>query len=213
LLNNSTVPGDILIAGSQIDTQGGGILLMRFIINTTIGLFGIFDIADELGIKSIDKRFSDTLAIYGFPSGDYIVLPLLGPSSIRGAFDLPTIELNANFWNPEVLPLSYANFSQNGFYTIQTNKPIFGASLFPFKAFNVRIDILPITDDLDSNSVDLYYAYRDMYLQYDKYKREQRLEFIKRGYFAKTNSRAMNLNELSKFKDNDSNLSAEVFSR
>ena len=52
-----------------------------------------------------------------------------------------------------------------------------------------------------------------MYLQYDKYKREQRLEFIKRGYFAKTNSRAMNLNELSKFKDNDSNLSAEVFSR
>jgi phospholipid-binding lipoprotein MlaA len=57
----------------------------RFITNTTLGVGGIFDVADQLGMPSHDEDFGQTLAVWGAPSGPYFQIPLLGPSSLRDA--------------------------------------------------------------------------------------------------------------------------------
>ncbi|MEE9445880.1 MAG: VacJ family lipoprotein [Cocleimonas sp.] len=57
----------------------------RFIFNSTFGIAGIFDIATEMGLQKHEEDFGQTLAKWGVPSGPYIMLPLLGPSTIRDA--------------------------------------------------------------------------------------------------------------------------------
>lgn len=55
----------------------------RFLINSTAGWFGIFDVASELGLKKYDEDFGQTLGYWGVSSGPYLVLPFLGPSTVR----------------------------------------------------------------------------------------------------------------------------------
>ena len=57
--------------------------LLRFTINSTIGFAGFFDIASNLGFIKHDEDFGQTLAVWGVPEGPYIVLPGLGPSTLR----------------------------------------------------------------------------------------------------------------------------------
>ena len=56
----------------------------RFLINSTVGLGGIFDVATYAGLQQNQEDFGQTLAVWGVPSGPYLVLPLLGPSTFRG---------------------------------------------------------------------------------------------------------------------------------
>jgi phospholipid-binding lipoprotein MlaA len=55
----------------------------RLVTNSTLGIGGIFDVADKLGMPAHNEDFGQTLAVWGVPSGPYIMLPLLGPSSLR----------------------------------------------------------------------------------------------------------------------------------
>ena len=57
----------------------------RFVINSTAGWFGIFDVASELGLKRYEEDFGQTLGYWGVSSGPYLVLPFLGPSTVRDA--------------------------------------------------------------------------------------------------------------------------------
>lgn len=59
--------------------QGGG----RFLVNSTLGVFGLFDVATELGIRPYRTDFGHTLAIWGVPSGPYVMVPLFGPRTFR----------------------------------------------------------------------------------------------------------------------------------
>ncbi|WP_256376396.1 VacJ family lipoprotein [Uliginosibacterium sp. TH139] len=59
--------------------------LSRFAVNSTIGIIGFFDVATELGLEKHDEDFGQTLGRWGVPSGPYLVLPLVGPSSVRDA--------------------------------------------------------------------------------------------------------------------------------
>lgn len=56
----------------------------RFVVNTTVGLLGLFDVATELGLEKHDEDFAQTLAVWGVPQGPYLVLPVIGPSTSRG---------------------------------------------------------------------------------------------------------------------------------
>jgi phospholipid-binding lipoprotein MlaA len=56
----------------------------RFVVNTTLGLAGLFDVATELGLEKHDEDFAQTLAVWGVPQGPYLVLPVIGPSTGRG---------------------------------------------------------------------------------------------------------------------------------
>lgn len=57
--------------------------LGRFMINSTVGLFGLFDVATELGVPRQTADFGQTLGIWGVDTGPYLVLPALGPSNLR----------------------------------------------------------------------------------------------------------------------------------
>ena len=56
---------------------------MRFFLNSTLGIFGIFDVATPLGLSKNKEDFGQTLGFWGVPDGPYLVLPFLGPSSFR----------------------------------------------------------------------------------------------------------------------------------
>ena len=75
-----TIPNNVL----QGDLKMAGINTGRFIINTTVGILGIFDVAKEMGFSEYQKEdYGQTLAKWGVGPGCYIVLPVLGPSTIR----------------------------------------------------------------------------------------------------------------------------------
>jgi phospholipid-binding lipoprotein MlaA len=57
----------------------------RFAVNTTVGVFGLFDVATPIGLNEQNEDFGQTLGVWGISSGPYLVLPLLGPSSLRDA--------------------------------------------------------------------------------------------------------------------------------
>ena len=61
----------------------------RFTINSTIGLFGLFDVATEMGLQMHDEDFGQTLGVWGIPDGPYIMLPIIGPSNVRDLMSRP----------------------------------------------------------------------------------------------------------------------------
>ena len=63
--------------------------ISRFIINSSLGIGGFIDVASKLGMPSHDEDFAQTLALWGTPSGPYIMLPALGPSSLRDTLSKP----------------------------------------------------------------------------------------------------------------------------
>jgi phospholipid-binding lipoprotein MlaA len=63
--------------------------LTRFVINSTIGLGGFIDVATKIGLTRHEEDFDQTLALWGVPSGPYIMLPALGPSSLRDTLSRP----------------------------------------------------------------------------------------------------------------------------
>jgi len=67
----------------QFHPEGAGRSLVRFCVNSTVGVAGLFDVANKLGLAPIPTDFGGTLYRYGMPAGPYIVEPLLGPSTAR----------------------------------------------------------------------------------------------------------------------------------
>lgn len=69
----------------QAKFHGAGVDTARFLFNTTFGVFGLFDVATKMGLQRNDEDFGQTLGKWGVGSGPYVVLPLLGPSTLRDA--------------------------------------------------------------------------------------------------------------------------------
>ncbi len=67
----------------QLDPIGGAVTATRFALNTTVGLLGIFDPATDMGIEGHDTDFGQTMAFAGIPSGPYLILFLIGPTTAR----------------------------------------------------------------------------------------------------------------------------------
>jgi len=67
----------------QLKMKEAGTELSRFVINSTLGFFGFFDPAQQMGLKQHDEDFGQTLGHYGTGTGFYLVLPVLGPSNLR----------------------------------------------------------------------------------------------------------------------------------
>lgn len=61
----------------------------RFIVNSTLGIGGLFDIASSAGMEEYDEDFGQTFAVWGVPNGPYVVLPFMGPSTLRDAIGRP----------------------------------------------------------------------------------------------------------------------------
>ena len=82
-INNLRTP--IVLANDLMQGEGNRayITLSRFIVNTSIGLLGVFDVASEIGLEYHDEDFGQTMAVAGMGSGPYLMLPLLGPTNPR----------------------------------------------------------------------------------------------------------------------------------
>ncbi len=88
-----TVANDLLQGRPQHAAKNTG----RFLINLTLGVGGFFDPASQLGLPLEDSDFGITLARWGVPEGDYLVLPLLGPNTVRDVWRLP---VDGYFFDP-----------------------------------------------------------------------------------------------------------------
>jgi phospholipid-binding lipoprotein MlaA len=97
---NIGAPLRMINAGLELDPYGFSSELGRFVVNSTIGLGGLFDPADKwLGIKQIEADFGMTLGRYGVGHGPPLVLPILGPSNLRDAIGLiPTSAANPVYY-------------------------------------------------------------------------------------------------------------------
>ncbi|PKM12236.1 MAG: ABC transporter [Gammaproteobacteria bacterium HGW-Gammaproteobacteria-3] len=76
----NTVLNDMMQAKFQQGAEDTG----RFLVNSTVGLLGLFDVASEIGLEQHEEDFDQTLSVWGVPSGSYLVLPFIGPSTTRG---------------------------------------------------------------------------------------------------------------------------------
>ena len=137
-LVNNTLQGKFGQAGNNAG---------RFLMNTTIGLGGFFDVAKKAGLQpGEDEDFGQTLAVWGVPAGPYLMLPFFGPSTLR---DAPS-----NFVDSLFDPFSYNN-------RLPVRVAIKGIDLIALRA-----DLLGIDDVI---SGDEYLFIRDVYLQNREY--------------------------------------------
>lgn len=72
----------------QLKLHDAGVDTARFMFNSTFGVLGFFDVATKMGLQRSDEDFGQTLGAWGVKSGPYVVLPFLGPSTVRDAFAL-----------------------------------------------------------------------------------------------------------------------------
>ena len=85
--------------------------LDRFLLNSSIGLFGLIDIATPLGKPSHKEDYGQTLAVWGVPSGPYLVLPFLGPSTVRDSIaKIPEFYIADPLWDPDNLTVTVTRF-------------------------------------------------------------------------------------------------------
>lgn len=83
VFNNLGEPKNLVNNLLQAKFRDAGVDTARFMFNTTFGVLGIFDVATKMGLQRNDEDFGQTLGKWGVPSGPYVMLPLLGPSTVR----------------------------------------------------------------------------------------------------------------------------------
>lgn len=86
IFNNLSEPPRLVNCLLQGKFGKGGVVFGRFAINSTFGLLGLFDVASRWGLYPQDEDAGQTLGVWGFPSGPYVILPVLGPSNVRDTF-------------------------------------------------------------------------------------------------------------------------------
>ena len=133
----------------QGDIEGAAGDVSRFMINTSIGVGGLFDVAADTGLEYEHEDFGQTLGVWGIAHGPYLVLPVIGPSSFRDATGL----LVDTFADPVRLYL-YNTDQEEWYYARAIATGI-----------EKREALLDALDDLRTNSFDYYAAVRSAYMQ------------------------------------------------
>lgn len=128
----------------QLRAEGSLNSAVRFTVNTVFGLGGLLDIAGEMGVDRHKQDFGLTLGRWGVPSGPYVVLPLLGPSTVRDTLAFP-VDWRGNLLR-ETTPVSVRN------------------SLYGLRLVNTRANLLRASTVLDAAALDKYSFTRDVYM-------------------------------------------------
>lgn len=129
----------------QLRGEAAASSFMRVNVNTVLGLGGLLDIASEIGIERYRQDFGLTLGRWGVRSGPYLVLPLLGPSTLRDSLALP-LDARGNALS-HLDPVSARN------------------SLYVLRAVEMRSNLLRASSVLDGAALDKYSFTRDVFLQ------------------------------------------------
>lgn len=126
--------------------------LTRFTLNSTLGMAGVLDIASQAGLHKHSEDLGQTLGSWGVPSGPYLMLPLLGPSTVRDTAALPA-DLWADPWSHK-MPVGWRNVG------------------IGVRAIDQRAAVLEASNLMEEAALDRYEFIRDGYLQ----RRESRIE-------------------------------------
>lgn len=134
----------------QTKSRRAGDTFMRFLINTTAGVGGLFDVATGWGYPAHDADFGITLALWGLPNGPFLFLPVLGPSSPRDAtgFAADTV-IDPFFWPP----------NGGGFNAFRISRTA-------VSAVDARERVLDATDQIKKTALDPYATFRSLYQQH-----------------------------------------------
>jgi len=124
--------------------------LMRVVVNTTMGLGGLIDLATPGGLEKHKEDFGQTFGVWGVPSGPYVVLPFFGPSSVRDTFGT-VADLETDYLFKYIPDVGLRN------------------SLTGLRVVNARNTYYEAGDLLDGAAIDKYSFLRDAYIQRRKY--------------------------------------------
>jgi phospholipid-binding lipoprotein MlaA len=145
-LRNMKEPVVVINNVLQGELERAGIAAGRFVVNSTIGIAGLIDIAEKVGLPKETGDFGQTLFVWGLPEGPYLVLPLLGPSNPRDAFGMGA--------DSYIDPFSYLA-SAKGLDEIQITRFVLGG-------IGQRAEAMEILDELQKNSLDFYAQLRSL---------------------------------------------------
>ena len=146
-----TIPNNII----QGDIKNAGINSGRFIINTTAGILGFIDVAQHLGLpKYIKEDYGQSLAKYGIGPGCYVVLPVLGPSTVRDTTASLANVMGGDAWYNITVKNDTQYFDEKDYYVSML------ASGIDFRAKNYDS-----IENLEKNSIDFYASVKSLYLQ------------------------------------------------
>jgi phospholipid-binding lipoprotein MlaA len=146
-----TIPNNVL----QGEFKKAGVNTGRFIVNTTVGVIGIFDVAEKIGFPEYEKEdYGQTLGTIGFSAGCYIVLPVLGPSTVRDTVGSFANVLGGDAWYNVTVANDTQHFSDFDYWASRTVTGI------DFRAKNIDS-----FENLEKNSMDFYASVRSLYLQ------------------------------------------------
>ncbi len=151
LSNLITIPNNIL----QGDFKSAGNNSIRFIINTTIGIIGIFDPANALGFEKMEKEdFGQTFGAMGIGEGCYLVLPVIGPSTVRDTIGSLVSLSGGDAWYNITVKNDTQYLKESDYYYSKLTEGV------DFRAKN-----LEAFDSLEKTSVDFYATVRSLYIQ------------------------------------------------
>ena len=140
----------------QGNIKEAGDATASFLINTTIGIIGLANPAEKLGLKAQKEDVGQTLGSYGIGPGCYFVLPILGPTTARDSIGM----IADSF----VDPFAHVTWRENELLGVSGNQfdylTVKGTTAVDFRADNVAN-----FDSLEKNSLDLYASFKSLYLQ------------------------------------------------
>ena len=143
---NNIFQGDFLMAGTNI---------ARLTLNSTVGILGIFDVATVMGFVNYEKEdYGQTLGVLGVKEGCYLVLPVLGPSTVRDTVGTLTSFIGGDPWYNVTVRNDTQYFKDSDYYVSRVTSGV------DFRAKNIES-----FDNLEENSMDFYASVRSLYLQ------------------------------------------------
>ncbi len=156
-----TIPNNIL----QGQIKDAGVNTARFIINTTLGIGGLFDVASFYGLQKREKEdYGQTLGKWGVSEGCYFVLPVLGPTTVRDSLGSLANVVGGDAWYNVTVANDTKYFREADYYLTRVTSGV------DFRAKN-----LESFDTLEQTSLDLYASVRSLYLQ-DRAKKIQNVD-------------------------------------
>ncbi len=151
LSNLVTIPNNVI----QGDFNKAGINSGRFIINTTIGILGIVDVAHYVGLPNYEKEdYGQSLATLGVGPGCYLVLPVLGPSTVRDSTASLINIMGGDAWYNVTVKNDTHYFSDFDYY-----------SSVAMSGIDFRAKNYDSINSLEKNSIDFYASVKSLYLQ------------------------------------------------
>ena len=151
LSNLVTIPNNIL----QGEFKKAGVNTGRFVINTTIGILGLADVAEGMGFSQYEKEdYGQSLAVAGVGPGCYLVLPVLGPSTARDTISSVATFVGGDAWYNVTVKNDTQYFSDFDYYSSKATSGV------DFRAKNYDS-----IQNLEKNSLDFYASVKSLYLQ------------------------------------------------